>query len=91
MADERRTKLDELTRRRDKLRETTSRLQGRLESARSDLAAVEDECRKKGVPPEKLEAAITELTKRHEAASSELLARIEAAEKTIQPYLGDRG
>lgn len=90
MSDDRRVKLDELIKRRDRLRETKSRLQGRLESARSDLTAIEEECRKRGVPPEKLEATIQELSRRHETLTEDLTTRITNSEQALTPYLGDR-
>jgi len=90
MVDERRVKLDELVKRRDRVRETASRLQGRLESARAELSLVEDDCRKRGVPPEKLEATITELTRRYETLTQDLANRIDASEQTLTPYMGDR-
>lgn len=84
MAD--RAQLDVLVKRRDTLKATRDRLLGRLESAKADLAAVEDECRKRGVPPEKLEATIVELTRRFEVATADLSDRISAAETNIKPF-----
>ena len=90
MSEDRRAKLDDLIKRRDRLRADANRLQGRLESARADLAAVEEECRKKGVAPEKLEAAIAELTRRHDASVTSITARIEVSEQALTPFLGER-
>jgi hypothetical protein len=84
MAD--RTQLDALVKRRDALKATKDRLLGRLEGARADLAAVEDECRKRGVPPEKLDITIVELDRRYEAATKDLADRINAAEVDLKPF-----
>lgn len=84
MAD--RSQLDALVKRRDALKATKDRLLGRLESAKADLATVEDECRKRGVPPEKLDSTIAELTRRFEAAVTDLSGRMVAAETNIKPF-----
>jgi hypothetical protein len=84
MAD--RAQLDALVKRRDTMKATRDRLLGRLESARADLAAVEDECRKRGVPPEKLDSTIAELTRRFADATTDLSNRIVAAEANIKPF-----
>ena len=85
MAD--RSQLDGLIQRRDTLKANKNRLLGRLESARSDLISVEEECRKRGVQPEKLEGTIAELTRRFETATKDLSDRIVAAETTIKPFM----
>ena len=84
MAD--RAQLEALVKRRDTLKATRDRLMGRLESARADLAAVEEECRKRGVPPEKLDSTIAELTRRFETATKDLSDRITTAETNIKPF-----
>lgn len=86
MADERKAKLDDLIKRRDRLKEMADRLRGRLESARLDLAAVEDDCRKRGIPPEKLDMTIVELGKRFDTAANDLADRVEAAEEALKPF-----
>ena len=78
--------LDALIVRRDTLKATKNRLLGRLESARNDLVAVEDECRKRGVQPEKLDATIVELNRRLDTATKDLSDRIVAAEVQIKPF-----
>lgn len=80
------TSLDGLVKRRDALKATRDRLLGRLESARSDLLAVEEDCRKRGVQPDKLDLTIAELNRRFEAATKDLEARIGAAEAQIKPF-----
>lgn len=84
MAD--RAQLDALVKRRDTLKANKDRLMGRLESAKADLTAVEEECRKRGVPPEKLDSTIAELTRRFETATTDLSDRIVAAETNIKPF-----
>lgn len=84
MAD--RSQLDALVKRRDTLKATRDRLMGKLEAAKADLVAVEEECRKRGVPPEKLDITIAELTRRFDAAVTDLSARIIVAETNIKPF-----
>ena len=78
--------LDGLVKRRDALKATRDRLLGRLESARSDLLAVEEDCRKRGVQPDKLDVTIAELHRRLEAATKDLESRIGAAETQLKPF-----
>lgn len=85
MAD--RAQLDNLVKRRDTLKATRDRLMGRLESARADLTTVEEECRKRGVPPEKLASTIAELSRRFESATKDLSDRISTAEINIKPFI----
>lgn len=81
-----RSQLDDLVRRRDVLTATKNRLLGKLDSARADVKAVEDECVKRGIPPEKLDATITELNKRLDSSVVDLARRISEAETQIKPF-----
>ena len=89
MADDRKKRLDDLIKRRDAAREVLQRSQGRLESARADVKSIEDECRAKGIEPDKLEAAIEQLETRYDQAVSELETKIEQVEKQVSPFLGE--
>jgi DNA repair exonuclease SbcCD ATPase subunit len=86
---DRRQRLDAAIKRRDQLRSTVQRVQGRLEGARSELEAVETECREKGVEPEMLDTAIERLTDRYESVLSDLETGIQTAEQALQPYVGE--
>lgn len=86
---DRRQRLDEAIRRRDRLRSEVQRIKGRLEGARSELEAVETECREKGVDPEMLDTAIERLAERYETVLSDLEEGIQTAEQALQPYVGE--
>lgn len=87
MADERRQRLEAVIARRDKTREAVQRVKGRLDHARTELAAVEEECRKRGVPPEQLDTVIEKLGAKYDVAVAELERHVAVAEKEIAPYL----
>jgi predicted nuclease with TOPRIM domain len=91
MADDRKKQLDDLMKRRDSVKERKQRLQGKLEAARSELTLIEEECRKRGVPPEKLDAAIEQLGSRYNKAVADLAEQLSAAEANLAPFLEDRG
>ena len=76
-----------LIQRRDKVRENVQRVQGRLDSAKTELAAAEEECRKRKVDPAKIDEVIATLTARLTAETAALAAKIEAAENKVAPYL----
>jgi chaperonin cofactor prefoldin len=80
------SQLDNLVKRRDALKANQNRLLGRLESAKADLTAVEDDCRKRGIPPEKLGDMIVELDRRYNTAVTDLSDRIVTAENQIKPF-----
>jgi septation ring formation regulator EzrA len=81
------TEIRALIKRRDTLRTNVDRVQGRLDSAKKELAAAEEECRKKKVDPAKIDEVITQLTSRLDAETAALTARIDAAEKKVAPFL----
>ena len=91
MADDRKKQLDDLVKRRDTLREKKQRLQGKLEAARSELSSIEEDCRKRGVPPEKLDSAIEQLSARYNKAVTEITQQMATAESNLAPFLEDRG
>ncbi len=77
----------ELVQRRDKVRESIQRVRGRLDSARQEQMAVEEECRKRKVDPDKIDAVITQLEQRLETEISGLTSELEQAEAQVKPYL----
>lgn len=87
MSDNARQRLEDLLARRDALRERIQRIHGRLDSARTDKAAVEAECKQHGVDPDRLDEAIDKLTSRFNTAVEDLATRIAEAEEAIAPYL----
>jgi len=72
---------------RDKLASERQRLQGKLEAARSNLAAVEEECRSKGVEPENLVTTITALENRYNEMVENLEQSVAAAEAALAPFM----
>jgi hypothetical protein len=81
------TVLAGLITRRDAVRESVQRVRGRLDSARSELEASEEECRKRKVDPDKINEVIATLTARLATETAALAAKIEAAEAKVAPYL----
>lgn len=90
MPDETRQRLEALLIRRDQIRESTQRIKGRLDSARSDKAAIEDECKQRGVEPERLDDAIDQLSERLGTAVGDLETQIQEAESAVAPYLEEK-
>lgn len=86
MADARQTKLDELLKKRDSLRDTVQRVKGRLDSARLELKAVEDECLQRKVAPDQLEDSIRRLDEKYTTVLADLQTKIQAAEQAVAPY-----
>ncbi len=81
------TTIDALVVRRDRLRENVQRVKGRLDSARADLASVEEECLKKKVDPEKIDVVIDQLTTSLESEITRLQDMITLAESQVAPFL----
>lgn len=82
--------LNALIQRRDRLRENVQRVQGRLDSARRELALVEDECRKKKVDPQQIDAVIDQLQQRLTQETARLAQAMSDAEGKIAPFLEER-
>lgn len=90
MSDHQHQRLEEATRRRDTAQRTVQRLQGRLAAAQDDVVAIEKECTERGVPPDKLDAAIVQLERRYETAVTGFENDITAVEGKLAPFLEDR-
>lgn len=87
--DVRRKRLDDLIRRRDEAQKILQRTQGRLESARADVRAIEDECRKKNLDPSKLDETLLQLEERYDKAVADLESQIRQVELEVAPFVGD--
>jgi len=83
------TRLEAATKKRSTLEAQVQRIQGKLEAAQKALSSVEDECRRKGVEPDKLDETITTLTERFRQEVEALEKRIAEAETALAPYLGE--
>jgi predicted nucleic acid-binding Zn-ribbon protein len=81
------TQLESLVKRRDRLREQKQRIQGRLDSARSELATIEEECVRRKVDPEKIDAVISQLEQKLADEISSLERRMAEAEAQVAPFL----
>ena len=84
--DSQKKELEALLQRRDSVRDKKQRIMGRLDGAKQDLGAVDDECLRRKVPPEKLDESIQKLDERFGTAVAGLRADIEAAELGVAPY-----
>ena len=87
MANDLKDRLLKLVERRDALKDTVSRVQGRLEAAQKDLAAVDEELKKRKVDPAKLDSVIQQLEENLDTRLKSLLAQVEAADKQLLPYV----
>lgn len=87
MSDHNHDRLDEAITRRDKASKTVQRLQGRLAAAQEDVAEVEAECVERGVPPDKLAAAIKQLEARYDKAVTSFETYIEEVEGKLAPFV----
>ena len=73
--------------RRDSLRDKLSRLQGRLESARSRLQEVEERCRNKKIDPDQIDTLIARVERVLEERVTAIEQKIQGAEDQLSPYL----
>lgn len=80
-------RLEAATRRRDTLVAECRRLEGKLEAAETALAAVEAECRSKGIDPDKIDNVIQQLTARYEALVVQIERDVAAADEALAPFL----
>jgi len=87
MSDHNHKRLQAAIKRRDEANQRVQRLQGRLSAAQEDVVAVEAECVERGVPPDKLDAAIAQLEKRYDKAVTAFEKDITAAEGKLAPFV----
>jgi hypothetical protein len=59
-------RLEKIREKRSIINQKKSRLEGRLESAEQSLSQVQEECRSKGVDPEKIDEVLLKLSKLYE-------------------------
>ena len=87
MADERRTKLDAVIKRRDTVREALQRAKGRKDAAEKELADLVEECRVKNIVPDQLDSVIAKLNDRCDKEIQVYDAKVAKAEESIKPYV----
>lgn len=80
-------KITALIQRRDRLQANVQRVKGRLDSARSELAASEEDCRNRKVDPSNLDDIITKLEARLATETANFESKLTAAEAKVAPYL----
>ena len=80
-------RLDAAIARRNAVAEKKQRIEGRLESARASLKAVEAECREKGIDPDNLEATINQLEEKYRSSVEALEQQVADADAALAPFL----
>lgn len=79
-------RLDVAVKRRDAALRSVQRLQGRLSAAQDEVVAIEKECVERGIPPDKLPAAIAQLERRFESAVLAFEEDIAKVEGKLAPF-----
>lgn len=82
-------RLDDALGRRDDLEANKQRLVGNLESAQKALEDIRQECRDKGVDPDKLDDTLAQLQKRYEEMVQKLEKGVAEATTKLSPYLNE--
>jgi len=85
--DDKKKVLESLIQRRDATKAKVSRIEGRLDSARQDLATVEADCKKKKLDPKDLENTIMKLETKFNQEAASLDKSIQKAEDSVTPFL----
>jgi chromosome segregation ATPase len=88
MKDHNHQRLDDAIARRNRAAQKVQKLRGRLDAARETVAEIEEECSERGVPPEKLDAAINQLQKRYDSSVAAFEKHIDEAEAQLAPFMG---
>jgi len=79
--------LEDLIKKRDQLKSTVQRIQGRKEAAVKELADIEEDCKKRGVDPSQLDDAIQRLTEKYNTEVESLAEGVRKAEDAIKPFI----
>jgi septal ring factor EnvC (AmiA/AmiB activator) len=87
MSDHNHKRLEDAIARRDRAARKVQQLQGKLSAAEESVAEIEAECAERGVPPDKLDAAITQLEKRYTKAVTVFEQDIADAEGKLAPFM----
>ena len=82
-------RLEAATKKRTTVEAQVQRLQGKLEANQKALEAVEDECRRKGVDPSKLDETISALTAKFRQEVEAFEQKVTQAEQAVIPYTGE--
>lgn len=79
--------LEAVTQRRKKVVAELERLRGRKEQAETNLAAVEEEIRGKGIEPSEIEDKLQQLETKYRGLVEELKKDVEEAERALAPFV----
>lgn len=82
-------RLDTAIQKRDDLAAGVQRITGRLEHARDSLKQVEEEAKKKGIDPKKIDDTIVRLEGMLGKAVTKLEGQLEKAETAMKQFEGD--
>lgn len=80
-------RLERASKRRDALEIERRHIEGKLEAAEASLAAVEAECRAKGVNPENIDAVIEQLTIKLNDLVLKIETDVASADAALAPFL----
>ena len=87
--------LQELSKRLDRVRErkseidkNRSRLEGKLEAAEQSLVKIDEECRSKGIDPEKIDEVLSKLTKHYEEQVITMETHLEKCDQKLRELIG---
>ena len=80
-------RLEQSIERRDFLAAEAQKIQGKKEAAENSLRALRAEIESKNLDPDKLDETVQTLTEELTKAITHFEAEVDAAEKTIQPFL----
>ncbi len=80
-------KIKDLVRRRESVSATVNKLEAKLEAAKHNLAEVEQECRSRGIDPDKIDQFVAQLEERLANEVAALERGVLAAEQALEPYL----
>ena len=80
-------RLEVATKRRDTLAAESRRLEGKLEAAQSALTIVEEECRVKGIDPNKIDALIVQLQAKYKTLVEQVELDVTTADQALSPFL----
>jgi chromosome segregation ATPase len=79
--------LEAVTQRRKKVVAELERLRGRKEQAETNLRAVEEEIRSKGIDPADIEDKLQQLETKYRSLVEELKKDVEEAERALAPFV----
>ena len=83
------SELEALIRKRQLIKSEIQRLEGRLEGAKQSKEEIREECRKRGVDPDKLDEIIEKLEGRYDTLVRDIAEETEQAARDLAQYQQD--